>query len=165
MTCLLDKFMSNQITKCEKHGVSPITDDFRRLHILSSGTRDSFLVEHLPTSCQSIWRSTRQDWQDWQQAGCQEVGMCSSRGGFRGMYIMFASAMPMALKPREDITRNSKQGYQWLQNRTHLCPPKNFKKRVKYIGLCTRRDVLSNVRNVRKTNLHLSSQFLLVLLC
>ena len=49
------------------------------------------------------------------------------------MYITFAStkqatkAEPaMALKPRGEITKNPKQGYQWPQNRTHVCPPKTF---------------------------------------
>ena len=59
-------------------------------------------------------------------AGHQEVGRCSAKGEFQGMYITFAStkankAEPtMALKPREDVTRNLKQGYQWPQNRTYV---------------------------------------------
>ena len=68
--------------------------------------------------------------QDWQQAGCQEVGTCSTRGGSQGMYITFTSGIrqpTLALKPREDITRNPKQGYQWPQNRTYVsAPPKKF---------------------------------------
>ena len=57
-------------------------------------------------------------------AGCQEVGRCSARGGSQGMFITFTSikankAEPTAvLKPRGDVTRNLKQGYQWPQNRT-----------------------------------------------
>ena len=57
-------------------------------------------------------------------AGCQEVGRCSSRGESWGMCITFASANvntaepTLALKPRGDVTRNPKQGYQWPQNRT-----------------------------------------------
>ena len=52
--------------------------------------------------------------------------MCSTRGRSQGMYIMFASAMrirqpTLALKPRGDVTRNPKQGYQWPQNRTCVC--------------------------------------------
>ena len=48
---------------------------------------------------------------------------CSSRGGSRGTYIMFASTIrirrpTLALKPRGDVTRNPKQGCQWPQKRT-----------------------------------------------
>ena len=32
----------------------------------------------------------------------------------------------LALKPRGDVTRNPKQGYQWPQNRTHVSAKKNF---------------------------------------
>ena len=55
---------------------------------------------------------------------CQEVSVCSTRGGSQGMYITFASAKAnkaeptLALKPKGDITRNPKQGYQ--------CPPPKF---------------------------------------
>ena len=52
-------------------------------------------------------------------AGHQEVGRCSTRGGSQGMYITFASAKQvnkaestLALKTRGDITRNPKQEYQ-----------------------------------------------------
>ena len=80
-----------------------------------------------PHLCNSMWG------QDWQQASHQEVGTC--RGGSRGTYITFASAMwlrqpTLALKPRGDITRNPKQGYQWPQNRTHVSA-KNLKKTTK----------------------------------
>ena len=57
-------------------------------------------------------------------AGDQEVGRCSTRGGSLRMYNTFAStkankAEPtLALKPREDVTRNPSQGYQWPQNWT-----------------------------------------------
>ena len=51
------------------------------------------------------------------------------------MYITFTSAKhankaepTLALKPRGDVTRNPKQGYQWPQNRTHVSA-KNFKKK------------------------------------
>ena len=37
--------------------------------------------------------------QDWQQAGRQEVGMCSTRGGSWGMYITFTSAMWIRQNP------------------------------------------------------------------
>ena len=61
--------------------------------------------------------------QDRLRAGRQEVGKCSTRGGSQGMYITFTSAMrirqpTLALKPRGDVTRNPKQGYQWPQKRT-----------------------------------------------
>ena len=70
-----------------------------------------------PHLCNSMWG------QDWLHAGCQEVSKCSTRGESWGMYITFASAMrirqpTLALKPRGDITRNPKQGYQWPQKWT-----------------------------------------------
>ena len=52
-------------------------------------------------------------------ASCQVVGKCSTRAISQGMYITFASAKAnkaeptLALKPRGDVTRNPKQGYQW----------------------------------------------------
>ena len=49
-------------------------------------------------------------------AGHEEVGISSTRGGSRGMYITFVSAKKQirqnpfwALKPRGDVTRNPKQ--------------------------------------------------------
>ena len=36
----------------------------------------------------------------------------------------------LALKPRADITRSPKQGYQWLHEK-NLCPQKKFKKKEK----------------------------------
>ena len=69
------------------------------------------------------------------RAGRQEVGKCSTRGESWGMYITFASAKiankaepTLALKPRGDITRNPKQGYQWPQKKD-MCPPKTFLKK------------------------------------
>ena len=60
-------------------------------------------------------------------AGGQEVGMCSTRGGSQGMYIRFTSANKteptLTLKPRGEI---QKQGYQWPQ-KGHVAA-KNFKK-------------------------------------
>ena len=35
----------------------------------------------------------------------------------------------LALKPRADITRNPKQGYQW-PHKKDLCPPKVFLKKI-----------------------------------
>ena len=32
----------------------------------------------------------------------------------------------LALKPRVDVTRNPKQGYQWPPKKGHVCPPKTF---------------------------------------
>ena len=54
----------------------------------------------------------------------------------RGTYSTFASAMrirqpTLALKPRGDVTRNPKHGYQWPQNRTCVCQElKKEKKRT-----------------------------------
>ena len=53
------------------------------------------------------------------------------------MYITFTSAKiankaepTLALKPRGDVTRNPKQGYQWPQKKGHVSA-KNFKKKKK----------------------------------
>ena len=35
----------------------------------------------------------------------------------------------LALKPRGDVTRSPKQGYQWPHEK-NSCPPKNFKKKL-----------------------------------
>ena len=44
-------------------------------------------------------------------AGHQEIGMCSTRGGSWGMYTTFNKAAPtLDFKPRGDVTRNPKQG-------------------------------------------------------
>ena len=71
------------------------------------------------------------------RAGHQEVGKCSTRGESWGMYVTFASAKiankaepTMALKPRGDVTRNPKQGYQWPQKRTCV-RQKTLKKKKK----------------------------------
>ena len=61
---------------------------------------------------------------------------CSTRGGSQGTYITFASAMrirqpALALKPRGDVTRNPKQGYQWPQNRTCVCVRQKYLKKKK----------------------------------
>ena len=61
-----------------------------------------------------------------EMTGCaasrQEVSMCSTRGGSWEMYITVTSANKaeptLALKPRGDVTRKPKQGYQWPQKRT-----------------------------------------------
>ena len=81
--------------------------------------------------CTCMWGSDRL------RAGRQEVGKCSTRGESWGMYITFASAKiankaepTLALKPRGDVTRNPKQGYQWPQKRTCV-RQKLFKKNKK----------------------------------
>ena len=68
--------------------------------------------------------------------------MCSTRGGSQGTYITFASAMrirqpTLALKPRGDITRNPKQGYQWPQNRTCVCVRQKYLKKKIFLKKCT----------------------------
>ena len=69
-------------------------------------------------------------------AGHQEVDRCSTRGRSQGMHITFAStkankAEPtLALKSREDVTRNLKLGYQSPQNRTCVCVDE--KKNIKH---------------------------------
>ena len=72
------------------------------------------------------------------RAGRQEVGKCSTRGESWGMYITFASAKiankaepTLALKPRGDVTRNPKQGYQWPQKRTCECVRQKLLKKKK----------------------------------
>ena len=72
----------------------------------------------------------------WLHARCQEVSKCSTRGESWGMYITFASTKivnkaehTLALKPRGDVTRNPKQGYQWPQ-KGHVSI-KNFLKKNK----------------------------------
>ena len=72
------------------------------------------------------------------KAGRLEVGKCSSRGGSRGMYITFASAMrirqpTLALKPRGDVTKNPKQGCQWPQKWTCI-RQKLLKKKVEMLN-------------------------------
>ena len=41
-----------------------------------------------------------------------------------------ASESTLALKPRADVTRSSKQGYQW-PHKKDMCPPKSKKKQKK----------------------------------
>ena len=60
--------------------------------------------------------------------------MCSTTGRSQGMYITFASekkvnkAEPsLALKPRGEVTRNPKQGYQWRPKKT--CVSRKLKKK------------------------------------
>ena len=96
----------------------------------------TFETEPSPHLCTCMWGSDRLC------AGRQEVGKCSTRGESWGMYITFASAKitnkaepTLALKPRGDITRNPKQGYQWPQKRTCV-RQKLFKKTKKTHYTC-----------------------------
>ena len=66
----------------------------------------------------------------------KRLATCSTRDGSQGTYITFASAMrirqpTLALKPRGDVTRNPKQGYQWPQNRTCVCVRQKYLKKKK----------------------------------
>ena len=49
----------------------------------------------------------------------------------------------LALKPRADVTRSPKQGYQWPHEKD-LCPPKNFKKKSSPISIQYSFDVILN---------------------
>ena len=77
------------------------------------------------TSANSMWE------QDWQQAGCQEVGMCSTRGGSRVMYIHYIclrnanKAEPtLALKPQRRHHQKFKNRDTSGPKKGHVCPPK-----------------------------------------
>ena len=92
--------------------------DVEQLYIFSSRVAGTMVARssHL---CACMWGSDRL------RVGCQEVGKCSTRGESWGMYITFVSAKiankaepTLALKPRGEVTRNPKQGYQWPQKRT-----------------------------------------------
>ena len=69
-------------------------------------------------------------------AGCQEVGMCSARGGSQECTLHLPlqkvnkAESTLALKPRGDITRNPKQWYQWSQKRTCVSAKNFLKKKV-----------------------------------
>ena len=39
----------------------------------------------------------------------------------------------LALKPRADVTRSPKQGYEW-PHKKDMCPPKKKKKKLKNLG-------------------------------
>ena len=77
-------------------------------------------------------------WKRWLSchAGCQEVIRCCTRGESQGMCnvthmppLSSNKAEPtLALKPRGDVTRSPKQGYQW-PHKKDSCPPKNLKKK------------------------------------
>ena len=77
-------------------------------------------------------------WKRWLSchAGHQEVGKCCTRGESQGMcnvthmpLLSSNKAEPtLALKPRGDITRSRKQGYQW-PHKKDSCPPKIFLKK------------------------------------
>ena len=71
-------------------------------------------------------------------ASHQEVSRCHTRGESQGTCnitctppLSLNKAEPtLALKPRGDVTRSPKQGYQW-PHRKDSCPPKNLKKKKK----------------------------------
>ena len=74
-------------------------------------------------------------------AGCLEVSRCHIRGESQEMCnikhtppLSSNKAEPtLALKPRGDVTRSPKQGYQW-PHKKDSCPPKFFlKKKIDYI--------------------------------
>ena len=77
-------------------------------------------------------------WKRWLSchAGRQEVGRCHTRGESQGTCnitctppLSLNKAEPtLALKPRGDITRSPKQGYQW-PHKKDSCPPKISKKK------------------------------------
>ena len=60
-------------------------------------------------------------------AGCQEVGRCHTRGESEDSVEARkrASDSTLALKPRADVTRSPKQGYQ-RPYKKDVCPPKNL---------------------------------------
>ena len=70
-------------------------------------------------------------------AGRQEVSRCHTRGESQGMCNItrtppLSSNKPeptLTLKPRGDVTRSPKQGYQW-PHKKHSCPPKIKKKKL-----------------------------------
>ena len=45
-----------------------------------------------------------------------------------------ASESTLALKPRADVTRSPKQGYQW-PHKKDMCPPKILKKNLSFLQL------------------------------
>ena len=71
-------------------------------------------------------------------AGRQEISRCSTRGESLGMCNATRTPPPsvnkaeptLALKPRGDVTRSPKQGYQW-PHKKGLMSSKNFKKKKK----------------------------------
>ena len=70
-------------------------------------------------------------------AGRQEVSRCNTRCESQGTCNATRTPPPsankaeptLALKPRGDVTRSPKQGYQWPHKRTHVL--QNFKKKKK----------------------------------
>ena len=77
--------------------------------------------------------------------GHQEVSRCHTRGESQGTCnithtppLSSNKAEPtLALKPRGEVTRSPKQGYQWPQEKDS-CPPKiNFKKKFKKKKKCS----------------------------
>ena len=83
-------------------------------------------------------------WKRWLgcHAGHQEVGRCHTRGESHRMCnvtctppLSLNKAEPtLALKPRGDVTRSPKQGYQW-PHKKDSCSPKIFLKKLHMICL------------------------------
>ena len=79
-------------------------------------------------------------WKRWLgcHVGHQEVSRCHTRGESQGTCNITGTpplssnkAEPiLALKPRGNVTRSPKQGYQW-PHKKDSCTPKNFKKKKK----------------------------------
>ena len=120
-------------------------------------------------------------WKRWLSchAGCQEVCRCHTRGESQGMCNVTRSPLlnsnkaepTLALKPRGDVTRSPKQGYQW-PHKKDSCPPKFIKKTKKlpllFIStkfiLFQTRAVFQKLKNncvvkLDRWNKHLSSSF------
>ena len=86
-------------------------------------------------------------WKRWLSchAGRQEVGRCHTRGESQGMCnithmpgLSTNKAEPtLALKPRGDITRSPKQGYQWPPKKGRMSSKKILKKKKNKIKLFT----------------------------
>ena len=55
----------------------------------------------------------------------------------------------LALKPRADVTRSPRQGYQW-PHKKDLCPPKIFKKIVDILG-CTNCTTIQLINSFTKS--------------
>ena len=87
-------------TKCSNvYDINKLTtDSSSRFSSVGRASDSQIFLEHefksrQPYLCNSIWG------QDWWQAGCQEVGMCSTRGGSQGTYITFTSTMRIRQNP------------------------------------------------------------------
>ena len=76
-------------------------------------------------------------------AGCQEVGRYHTRGAETSTVHCVqvrkhtGKGSTLALKPRADITRSQKQGYQW-PHKKNSCHSKKFKKKKNLTFSCCR---------------------------